>query len=96
MERFVRANAFDRDNLRAVGLGGKEQTGAHRPAVEHNRASAAYAVLAADMGSDQTEIMTQKVHQRAARFDGRRAAHSIDRNGNRNLLILVRRKIALG
>src|SRR5262249_16597584 len=69
MERLVRANALDRDNLRAVDLSGKEQTGAHRPAVEHHRTSPAYAMLAPDMGSHQAEIVAQKIHQRAARFN---------------------------
>ena len=57
MERFVRADTFDGGDFAAVGLRGKEQTGAHRTAVEHDRASAAHAMLAADVSSDQAEIV---------------------------------------
>src|SRR5438094_1986317 len=57
MERFVRADAFDGGGCGAVGLAGKEQARTHGPAVEHHRASAAYAMLAADMSSKQAEIV---------------------------------------
>lgn len=73
MERFVRADAFDSSDFGLVGLRGKEQTGAHRAAVEHHRASAADPVLTADVGSDQAEIVAQKIKQRAARLNRRRA-----------------------
>ena len=57
MERFVRADAFDGGDFGAVGLDGKKQARTHGPAVEHHRASAAYAMLAADMSSKQAEIV---------------------------------------
>jgi hypothetical protein len=63
MERFVRPDAFDGGDFRAVGLAGEEETGAHRAAVEYHRASTANAMLAADMGSDQAEIVAQKINQ---------------------------------
>src|SRR5262245_17016738 len=84
MECLVRANALDRDNLRVVRLSGKEQTGAHRPAVEHNRASPAYTMLAADMGSHQTKIVAQKIHQGAARLNDRRSFDSVYFECNRD------------
>src|SRR5262245_53084808 len=77
MERLVRANTLDRDTLRDVELSGTEQTAAQRPAVEHHRTSPAYAMLAPDMGSHQAEIVAQKIHQRAARFNRRRSLESV-------------------
>jgi hypothetical protein len=34
-------------------------------------------MLAADMGPDQTKIVAEKIHQRAARFHGRRPFESV-------------------
>ena len=84
MQRFVRADAFNGGDFGAVGLRGEEQTGAHRPAIEHDRARAAHAMLTADMGSDQAEIVAQKIHQRAARLHGSGMFRSVDGRGDRD------------
>jgi len=68
----------------AVGLRGEEQTRAHRPAIEHDRARAAHAMLATDMGADQAEIVAQKIHQRAARLHGSGMFRPVDDRGDRD------------
>ena len=73
MQRFVCADTFDGGDFGTVSLGSEEQTGAHRAAVEQHRASAAYAVFAPDVGSNQTEIMAYEINQRTARLNRRRA-----------------------
>ena len=72
MQRFVCADSLDGSDIRPVGLRGKQQTGAHRAAIEHYRASAAHAMFTTNMGSNQTEIMTQKIDERSAWLNGRR------------------------
>jgi hypothetical protein len=72
MERLVRADAFDGGDFGAVGLRSKEQTRAHRPAIEHHGASTAHTMLAADMSSNQAEVVSKEINQRAARLNRRR------------------------
>src|ERR1700687_416903 len=62
--------AFDGGDL-AVDLNGKHQAGAHGRAIDDNGARAANAVLAADMGTGELEVMTQAIGQRGARLDFR-------------------------
>ena len=52
-----------------VGLNGEHQAGAYRLAVEQDGAGAARAVLAADMGAGQRQVVANKVAQQQARFD---------------------------
>src|SRR5439155_27158017 len=58
MERFVRPDAFDGGNFGAVGLRSEEQTGPHGTSIEHHGASAAHTMLAADMSSNQAEVVS--------------------------------------
>src|SRR5712692_584790 len=51
----------------AVRLHGIHEAGAHRLSVEHHRARAADAVLAADVRAGETQLFAQPVHQRQAR-----------------------------
>ena len=59
--------ALDRRHAVAVGLHCVHQAGAHRLAVEQDRAGAADAVLATDVGAGQAQIVAQPVDQRQAR-----------------------------
>ena len=95
MERLIRREPFNGENLFAVGLGGKEQTGTNRATIEQHRAGAAHAVLAADVGSDQAEIMAQKIDERATRLDRSRLAYAVDNERNRNFFSLMWQTILL-
>ena len=57
------------DDLAAVGLHREHQAGAHRRAVDDHGAGAAHAVLAADMGAGQPQIVAQAIRQRQPRLD---------------------------
>ncbi len=61
--------ALDGRNFMVVGLHGEHQAGAYGLAVEQDGAGAADAVLAADMGAGQRQIVTQKIAEQQARFD---------------------------
>jgi hypothetical protein len=49
-------------------LHGEEQAGAHRLAVEQDRASAANAMLATNVRSRESEIVAQEIGEKFARF----------------------------
>src|SRR5262249_8007575 len=69
--RAVRGGqALDRLNLMAVRLDGQHQARAGWLAVDEDRARAAHAVLAADMGAGQREILSNEITEEQARLDG--------------------------
>ena len=55
--------------LAAFGLHRQHQAGAHRGAVDDDRAGAAHAVLAADMGAGEPQLMAQAIGQGQPRLD---------------------------
>ncbi len=57
---FIRQR-FHRGDFRPVGLHRQHQARAHRRAVVLHRAAAAHAMLAADMGAGQRQLMAQKI-----------------------------------
>ena len=59
---------FDGLYCRAIGLHREQQTRAHRLAIQQNRARAAHAMLTADMGAGETEIVAQEIRQEFARL----------------------------
>ena len=59
--------ALDRGDAVAVRLHREHQAGAHRLAVEHDRARAADAVLAADVRAGEAQILAQPVDEREPR-----------------------------
>ena len=61
--------AFDGLDDGAVALHGEGQTAADDFAIEQDGAGAADAVLAADMGAGERQIVAQKIDQRLARLD---------------------------
>jgi hypothetical protein len=61
--------ALDGDHLRALGLNREHQTRPHRGAVDQHGAGAAHAMLAADMGSGQPQMMAQAIGERQPRLD---------------------------
>ena len=58
---------FDRGDLVPDRGDREHQAGAHRAAVDQDRAGAADAVLAADVGAGQPEVVAQRVGQQPAR-----------------------------
>jgi len=79
MQRLaVRRDAFDGEDIVAVGLHREHQARARRIAVEQNRAGAADAVLAAEMGAGELKPLAQKVRQRQAHRHGGFMALAVD------------------
>ena len=76
------ARPFDGGDAVAVRLHGVHQARAHRRAVEHHRAGAADAVLAADMRAGEIQVLAQPVDQRGARGDMAGAFHAVDVDGD--------------
>ncbi len=58
---------LDGGDLEALRGDREHQAGAHRPAVDQDRAGAADAVLAADVGAGEAEVVAQRVGQQPAR-----------------------------
>src|SRR5690606_25198220 len=58
--------AFDRGDLRALGLGREHEAGAHGRAVDDDGACAAHAVLAGYVRTRAPQVMTQAVGKRSA------------------------------
>src|SRR5581483_11092773 len=69
VELAVVCQAFYCGDLGAVRLDGQHQAGSHALAIHQDRAGAAHAVLAADVGARQLQVVAQEVGQRAARLD---------------------------
>jgi hypothetical protein len=65
LDRVQRAvgggDALDGRDLRSVRLGGEDQAGPHGNAVDDDRAGAAHAVLAAEMGASEAAVLPQPV-----------------------------------
>src|SRR3989454_574192 len=75
--------ALDRVHLAAVGLRGEHETGAHDLAVDSHGARAAHAVLAADVGAGELELVPEEVGEVEAR--GHAALHPLAVDGERDL-----------
>ena len=69
IERAVLSKPFDRDDLALVGLHREHQAGAHRLAVKLHRATAAHAMLAANVRPGQGQFMAQKISETDSRLD---------------------------
>ena len=78
----VRRQALDGLDRVAVGLRGEHQAGANGNAVEDHRAGAADAVLAADMGPRQQEIVPQEVAQQQSRLHGAAVWRAVHRDAD--------------
>src|SRR5712691_1366690 len=65
----ARRDALDGEDVVAVRLHREHQAGARRIAVEQDGAGAAHAVLAAEMGAGQAEIVADEIRQRDADLD---------------------------
>src|ERR1700682_3037407 len=78
----VGRNAFDRHDLVAVGLHREHQARSRRIAVEQYSAGTAHAMLAAEMGAGEAELMTQEIRQRHAHRHGCLVVLAVDGDGD--------------
>ena len=76
--RTRRGETFDSRHVVALGLDGEHQARAHRRSIQQNRAAAAHAMLAADVGSGQAEVVTKVIRQQAARVGRRGTIDAVD------------------
>src|SRR5439155_11656803 len=81
----VRGEAFDGDDLRPVGLDGEEHAALHRASVHQDRAGAAVAGVAADVGAGQVEVVANEVDEQLARLDLALIALAVDSDRDRVL-----------
>ena len=80
-------NPLDGENIMAVRLHREHQAGARGAIVEQDGASAADAVLAAQMRAGQAELMADEIRQRDADLDFLLVALAVD--GQRDLACLA-------
>jgi hypothetical protein len=69
IELTVRLEAFNSLDLTAVGLDTEDEAGPDRETVQQNGACTADAMLASQVRSRVTEIVTQHIGKGASRFD---------------------------
>src|SRR5215468_1538035 len=84
MQRADAAERLDCLDAGAVGLHCQAEAGPGGETVEKHRAGSANAVLAADMGAGQTELVAEKVAQQEAWLDAAFIAHAV--HGDRDCL----------
>ena len=63
MKLAVSAQSFHGQNFATVGVDGQKRTGAHRLAVEQQRASAADLNIATELRAGQTELLAHEIEQ---------------------------------
>src|SRR5438445_7657011 len=71
MQLPVRGQTLDRDHGRAVGLNGEDRARLDSLAIDEDRARAALAGVAADVGTGEAEVVAEKVNDEEARLDFR-------------------------
>ncbi len=84
--------AFDRRDRRVIRLGRQHGAGFHGSAVHVHHTASALRRVAADMGSREAEMITQKLHEQGPRLDlgrprRRGAARSSPRSARSTALI---------
>src|SRR6266436_2900482 len=95
MQLASRREALDGGHLLLVGLHREHQARAYRFAVNEHRTRAADAMLAAKMGSGESQVVAQEVCQRATRLGQSLAMDAIDSQFN-HLLFACHRKTSPG
>src|SRR3977135_886120 len=82
----IQGEAFNRDDGSPIDLRGEQQARTHRPPIDQNGASAANAVLAANMRAVLVQNVTQHVGKLHTRLGLYRHAAAVERELNRGLL----------
>src|SRR5690606_38673453 len=75
-----------RGDLASVEIGGEMQAGPGRLAIDHHGAGTANAVLAADMGAFQANLVTKEVSEEETRLDQFDMMPAIDPEGDLDLV----------
>jgi hypothetical protein len=76
-----------------VGLHRQHQAGTHRQTIEQHGTGAADAMLAADMGACERQIVAQEIAEQHARFDAAPILHAV--HPNRDIVVVSVRHRAL-
>jgi Rrf2 family protein len=79
------AEALDRGDLAAVGLGGEDGARLHRDAVQCHRAGAALGGVTADVGAGEPEAVAQEVDEEGAGGDRDDTRGAVDRQADGDL-----------
>src|ERR1700684_2330025 len=79
MQFVALCDALDGGDAGAVGLSHQYRAGFDGPSVDMNRAGAALAGIAADVGSRQSQMIAQQMHKQRSVFDLGRNLLAIDR-----------------
>ncbi|GLQ36571.1 hypothetical protein GCM10007908_01910 [Rhizobium albus] len=69
MQFATRGNAFDGDDVGALGLCRKDRAGLYRLAVHVDGAGPALGRVATDMRAGQAEILTKEMNEKGASLD---------------------------
>jgi hypothetical protein len=81
---FVCGDALNRRDLSLVCMGGQQQAGMNRTAVQQNGACPAFAQAATFFCAGQAQIFTQNIQQNPIGFDFQMIFFSIDGDIDRN------------
>lgn len=77
MQGAIGGHAFDCGHFATICLNGKHGTRFYRSAVDVNSAGTALACVAANMGTGQREVLSQKIYKQGTRFDLRGMLNAI-------------------
>ena len=81
-----RRDALDGENIMAVGLHREHKAGTRRAVIEEDGACPADAVLAAEMGAGEAELVADEIGQRDAHLDFFLVPLAVDGQSNFPLL----------
>ena len=85
VELAIAPQSLDREHLAPLALGGEEDAGIHRPAIEEDRADATFCLKAVLLGAGQAEVGPEHVEERAVRLGQHLVALAVDGEGERDL-----------
>src|SRR5438105_415742 len=69
VELAIKGKAFDGQYVRPAGLNCEHEACLHWLTVDNDCAGAAHAMLAADVGARESEVLTDEIDQKLARLD---------------------------
>jgi hypothetical protein len=92
----VLGHAFDRGDLRAVGLDGQHGAGLHRLAIQMDGAGAALARVAAHVRAREPGQLADEVHEEEPGLDVMRVSDAIDGHGRFHCAYLLRGWMQIG
>src|SRR5262245_55282930 len=84
MQHALACETFHGGNFRAVRLSRQDRARLDGPAVQLNRASAALAGIATDVGSCKIQLFPQEINQQGPRFHNGFMLHTVDGDLYRN------------